>query len=402
MKRKLFCVLCVILLLSQSISVFAADIVVGDTPVTGVTPSSFTAEEGMVGAGAVISLPATLDLEYNEKYDSFLNRSNVICSGSIAGSNSVVIECPETLEYTGDNSSQIAEAFIKFGNAGIASWSASEVSSSAAKELLVQVPGSSVPLADTFQATVNFQIKQAPVGMYGDIGDITPYSGLQRAYTTGEFSAFSLHYSSSTAMSGSMLNFNGLLLTGDPKIALIRNTNPSGYAVETLNNTTLKTIQMCGGSSVVGYTAYFDSSYGGQSYISSIISSNIRSDYLRNWLIGCKNVTTIVVPKNITKNSLHSYVHFVPGNSMAGTKGSLKVHQYDYRPYKLTDNGESVGDAIVFVKEITSSGKWIYVPNIVFQGTTDEWKALALGDDWVFGNAENLVTVHCTDGKLHY
>lgn len=401
MKRKLMCFVLLCVLLTQSMNVLAADVSVGEDPVVGTTPSAFTAEEGMVGAGATVILPATLDLTYNEKYDSFQSESSVTCAGSIAGSNAVVIICPETIEYVGDNTSKTAEAFIKFGTDGIASWSASEVSSSVAKDLLVQVPGSSVPAADTFQATVNFEIKQVPVGMYGDVGPITAYADLGGSSSNSDFSVYSLHYNS-TAMSSSILNLSGLLLDGAPKTALVRNVNPNGYAVDTLNNTTIKTIQLAGSSKVVGYSANFSSSYGGQSQVTSVVTGNLRSDYLRNWMIGCKNVTTIVVPKDITKSSLHTDVFMKPGNSMAGTKNQLLSTTLAYYNYNLVDNGEPIGDALVFVKEITAEGKWIYVPNIVYQGTIAEWKALSVGSDWVFGNAANLVTVHCTDGKLYY
>lgn len=44
----------------------------------------------------------------------------------------------------------------------------------------------------------------------------------------------------------------------------------------------------------------------------------------------------------------------------------------------------------------------VSVPHIAYHGTMTQWKALSGDDDWVFGNAYNTVTVHCTDGTIEY
>lgn len=69
--------------------------------------------------------------------------------------------------------------------------------------------------------------------------------------------------------------------------------------------------------------------------------------------------------------------------------------------YMLND-GSYVGTAEFFAKGLTDDGKFIYVPNIVYKGTKEEWRRLSGSDDWVFGNASNNVFVYCTDGEIIY
>ena len=118
----------------------------------------------------------------------------------------------------------------------------------------------------------------------------------------------------------------------------------------------------------------------------------------------------------INFNLLMKPVNFVTG----GTPGLSIVIEYffglptNYFIYvetppetKWGGTNIMIGDALCFVTGLNGDGTFRYVPNIIFEGTIEQWKALSYyknvdGKEWLFGNAGNDVYVHCSDGTLLY
>ena len=108
-----------------------------------------------------------------------------------------------------------------------------------------------------------------------------------------------------------------------------------------------------------------------------------------------RQLEVIYLKKNLPPKSLHSYI----GNSISSHDWAIDTC--------YNDTDIIIGNALVFCKGIDENDKCIYVPHIVYEGTMSEWIALADNGyqgatDWVFGNAANVVTVHCADGTLQY
>lgn len=59
-------------------------------------------------------------------------------------------------------------------------------------------------------------------------------------------------------------------------------------------------------------------------------------------------------------------------------------------------------NGVFFIKDYdTDNDLFIYIPNISFNGTMEEWNAKA-DNNWKFPKMENTVTVYCTDGTITY
>lgn len=384
MKRFSACLLTILLILSCSFNVCAAGIDVTDSPVTGTVPSGFNADESIIGAGAVVTLPATLNLVYNESYDTFYSKDTVTTSGSINDASEVVIDVPESVTYTGLNTSATVKGFVKFGNDCRRTWNSSQVTASDTEDILIQVSPTDVTKPDDYSATVNFVIKTAIVGMCHPVNIPTPATELKGTPYTSSDDRICTRYvfNSSNALDMPAINLNGLDGWCDCFTMSVDTVFP--------NNSTVKYIELSESSKFLGVSHFFVSSPLSRPV--SYAKNDMYSNYLSTWIMGLKGLQVIVVPEGITSEQLHNSY-----NKMT------ELLDFSYHDKTLIDTGETVGDATFFVKDIdAANNKWIYVPNIVYRGTMEEWKALSLYDDWQFNNAANLVTVHCADGKLYY
>ena len=389
MKRILTCFLTLVLVFSFSFNVNAA-VNVGNTPVTGTVPSGFTADESIVGAGAVVTLPATLNLMYNESYDTFYSKDVITTYGSINEASEVVIDTPKSVTYTGLNTSSTVEGFVKFGTDCRRTWNSSQVTASDTEDILIQVPPTDVTEPDDYSATVNFVIKSAPVGMYNPVTIPTTYLDFNESigYTVANNGKVDFYaFFNSDSLNMTAINLNGLNSSANPfgMVKYFNGTSTPGN----INNNVIKYIELPESSKFIGASHYFvNVAYAAAQ--SNYRVEHMYSNYLRTWIMGLKDLQVIVVPECITSDQLHKSFDMSNGNL-----------NYSFHDKTVVDTGEIVGDGTFFVKDIDGT-KWIYVPNIVYRGTMEEWKALSLYDDWQFNNAANLVTVHCTDGKLYY
>lgn len=397
-KKKKFIALSllVVLLCSTNLNVFAADVAVGENATSATVPSSFSASESIVGAGAIVHLPSTLDLTYIEEYDSFAYKGEIYCSGSITNSSTIRVTCPETLKYKGDNTDKEIDAYIKLSGKQYGLFSNSDLEANTEKELLIQVPVSTITTADDFRTNVAFNIDVTPIGMYDTVGTSLASS----EYTTSNhLMGIQLHLNPTTEIAS--LRFSDTLINVNNKYVI--------YDKSVAANDNVKVIEMADSPNVKLYQAAFannDVDLGVTKNVQTLNTSPekitfnqayLNTDNLVTWIEDFNNLSTLVIPNSITYNQLHTQLH----RNDYGSSG-LWV-DLDYYNYILNDTGNPIGDALVFVKNVNNEKLFVYVPNIVYRGTKAEWKALsANGEDWVFGNAANIVTVHCTDGKLIY
>lgn len=234
--------------------------------------------------------------------------------------------------------------------------------------IMVNVPSYEVAVPGTYYATAEFDINFTCVGMRADISAATKTS--EREIEVSDYSyAWDEDYTSTaTAVNLAKLSNKPFTLT----------TTTLGNNASFQN---IKYLQLAD-NTTTNYLTYIDDTD----------PANCKS-----WILGMKGLQVLVIPKSVTPEQLHK---------TAGSDRTITVDTI------LTDNNsvtavfdettKKIGNAMCFVKNIDANGKWIYVPHICFRGTKEEFKALSGFDNWIFGNAGNIVTVHCSDGIMYY
>ena len=407
MKRLLSLCTALTLFSASVLPVAAADVQVTGNVTTATAPSTFVADESQVGGGASVRLPASIELTYDEAYSAFQYKNDLYCVGSIADGNSVAVKVPNKITYTGSDTATEIEAFVKLGGKNLYCFSNDDMANNIGKELLVQVPGTSVIQADTFEGTVNFEISLAPMGMYTSIETDTFYTDFSKEdysiipgieVNGSSIGDAYMYYPVADSAANNKIhwNFDSLVQRTSDKFTVIT----AGVSDV---QTSIKYATLSSSPYYKGAAAFFQKD--GEDLLvprqasSTTAYGSYKSYNLVNVFMNCPELTTVVVPGDITKGQLRMYLH----DRGSGLNHYPEFTVSNYSEKILLDKNVVVGDAICFVKGIDSNNNWIYVPNIVYRGTKEQWKALsANGEDWVFGNAANIVTVHCTDGKLYY
>lgn len=382
--------------LSNVVTVSATEMSIAeDSSQTGTVPSGFNVDEDIIGAGVVVRVPANLDLTYNSRYDAFTASDVISVAGSIRDYYVVSVATPNKLDYTLADSDETITADVKFGlddeGTCIEVWNSTEVQagvttttdvdtgetvtsydfdSADSRSININLASMDVSEIGDYSATAEFEIDLAPLGLKTNVYTpaFTDINSLPSGFsptTSGEHVAISI--GNNTA--NSIYNLSAL--------DNIASNYSSFYMLEsTSSNTNITTLQLS--SNIDGYIAFTDT---------STLST------VNGWLTGKTALNAVIVPVDITTNQL----------KMKKTSISLAdVYTYDFHDTVINNTDIVIGDALAFCTGSDTDGKWIYVPHIIYQGTTDQWKALSGHDDWVFGNAANVVKVHCTDGILTY
>ena len=380
--------------LSNVVTVSATEMSIAeDSSQTGTVPSGFNVDEDIIGAGVVVRVPANLDLTYNSRYDAFTASDVISVAGSIRDYYVVSVATPNKLDYTLADSDETITADVKFGlddeGTCIEVWNSTEVQagvttttdpdtgetvtsydfdSADSRSININLASMDVSEIGDYSATAEFEIDLAPLGLKTDIYTPTfDSSHLPSGVSIGSSGAFSLGTTYEWYHDNQLINLNAL-----PDTA-VGFSSTSSYGTYEKANKYLTTIQLAS-----------DKYYSSSASTSNISAGSCFNNYSK--------LTSIIVPADITTDKLKI--------SFNNDNGTTTPH--DYHDTVISNTDIVIGDAIVFITGKDADNKWIYVPHIIYQGTTDQWKALSGHDDWVFGNAANVVKVHCTDGILTY
>lgn len=336
----------------------------------GIVPDS------LIGEGALLVVPARLDPVYDESAGIYQVTDYIAARGHIRPISEIVIKADTLLKYELENSNVEIPGQVKFGTVvnekNTEIWSAAEVetgrflaSNATKKPITINIAEGDVPYFGNFDAILEIDACLGVIGMYRNLCDPT---------TTVK------------AVCNTVDNVSGIVAG--------QLTNPDNLEVWNLNNLTTEaeiTAQKVLLSTAAEDTTVKQIELGtGEIYYGGDANLSDRNS-VTSWIKGCKNLSLVVIPSGITANQLNA--HWISNKST--------IEKSDYTGTYFNNTTIEIGNALSFVKDIENS-LYIYVPHIVYRGTKAEWQALSGSADWVFGNAANTVTVHCTDGTLTY
>ena len=229
------------------------------------------------------------------------------------------------------------------------------------RTIMINVPSYEVSEPGTYYATAEFSISFSCIGQRSNIGAATKLANRGLVQTGDGYT-----WDNTYAPSVDYMYLNRLHTEAD--------NSPMDIAPSTIADNpswqTIKYVQLADNETPLYYHV-----------------DDTSAVFCSSWLMGMKGVQVLVIPSTFEKQYLHT--------SDAG------VVSYDTTEV-FEDTNKKIGNALVFAKNIDAAGHIIYVPHICYRGTKDQWKSLSGSTNWVFGNAGNIVTVHCTDGVLFY
>ncbi len=405
-KRFVSLLICATFLLGGTTTAFADEVAIDNTSgysssalvASTLTVSNKIADLPLIGEGGlVVDIPSELPLEYDRKSYEHTCETTVGVRGELSEFAMVYVTIPNEITYTLETDPLVTmTGEIDFQVASnsdgyvLATWTSAEAaegkddaSLTNTKELSIVADGFNAVQGE-YDAEITFEITVDKFGVFDAVGGGDVPNGAD---------VFK-HVDGSANATGNQWNFNfyddGLeALNAYEYIDLNKLTIPNGalndFKLSTLTtpNTTVKYIRL----------------NKGLAYETSRTKTITAID---SWCMGMEGLEVIIVPHD-----------FVDNLSVGTEKYNLCYIAFGNASYSTsvyTGTDIICGNALAFCIGINDAQECVYVPNIVFEGTMDEWIGLIRDNsiinsyctDWIFGNAANEVTVHCTDGTLLY
>lgn len=266
------------LLCSNTLIASAEEIIISETEGThsGETPSTMTIKENLIADGATVTLPADLNLTYNETYDAFVARGYVQVQGELRPTTMISVSLNQILTYKNANSDRTLTGYANFGNKVgnlcVASWNAEQVEEEgSSKPITIQVPADPIVEAGDYNASVEFEIQVESLGIRNEICEPTKISaenGIQANPTSYSWNEDCIHYKS--------INLANL--------TPINQQSTPFYATNDNVCTTLRYLEIGAGNGKITYT--------------------------RNWLSSFPNLTALVIPAELKSYQLEGALSF--------------------------------------------------------------------------------------------
>lgn len=440
MKKKfLTLLLATIMVLSTTIVAYAE---------TKSTTSTFNVNESQINGTPHIAVPEKMPLVYDEATTSYMCKDKVIVYGLVDASKEVDVFVDKNATYinTVAQGSNEIDGYVMWGNEyndtqNINVWTSEECrqgmngteynSTNAVKKniTIVVLPKDILNIGD-YTASIEFTYDANVLGMYQDI--VAPNAAFNNSieefhcYRTSSTSA-TLPFGLTTETTGNfrnasvgLFNYNNYDRQALPENVNLNNYsfNNSKFASNYTNSSwkdknlfsgiilasqkvinysnTLKTIELSkdlyyfsdvqinASNNIPMIRSCFCQNYSAYNSSGSYYNSYTYNNSSQYAASSVKNLQTIIIPEGFTSENFRRY-------------------SVDAPTTQLRNSFEVIGNATVFIKDFDyETNKFVYIPNIVFRGTTDEWKELSGHNDWTFGNKANIVTVYCIDGDLVY
>lgn len=380
-KKFVSLLLCATFLLGGTTTAFADEVEIVDengysssaVVASNLSVSNKIADLPLIGAGGlVVDIPSSLPLEYNRKSFKHVCETTVGVRGELSEFAMVYVSVPQELTYTlqdDDTVTMAAETTFQLNSKTegyvLATWTSAEAAKGKddstltnTKDLKIVADGLNAVKGD-YDAEVTFDITVDYFGVADNVGGTSAINAMK---ITDSYPRKNFCFANEKAEA-----LNEFIDIDFGKLGI-----PWEFCKVselTTKNTTVKYIHLTSSARMYNIS----------------ISTTLGS--AKSWCTGLSALEVIYIPRNITKSKIQT-----PGYNIRSV-------------YDGTDI--IIGNAIVFCKDIDENKQCVYVPNIVYGGTMAEWIALGSlvntgATDWVFGNAANSVTVHCSDGTLLY
>lgn len=380
---------------------------------TANTPTSFTVNETQINGTPFIRVPASMPLVYDDTTATYSCSDTVTVYGQIDSSRTVNVFINKQVVYTNteEQGAHEVNGYTTFGQKydnekNILSWTPDECRSgvenggykeetAVKKEIRISVLPKDIKNVGNYSANIEFTYNADVLGMYSSINSPNGDSltKTSKSYLISPVLGTNNDLSDNASITGVYFNSS-----------LVENINLQSQYEDI---TSFHFPSLFGG---VIYGSWNTDSDGGGTgsdivrtvelskdlyYFSDVITTSEKPDVISCFyentkdcagnvqIKGCPNLQTIIIPSDVTSENFRRYT----------VDGANK---------SLLNSVEVTGDATVFIKDMNESNRFLYIPNIVFRGTTGEWKALSGHSDWTFGNMANIVTVYCTNGELIY
>ena len=404
-KRFISLLICATFLLGGTTTAFADEVAIDNTSgysssalvASTLTVSNKITDLPLIGEGGlVVDIPSELPLEYDRKSYEHTCETTVGVRGELSEFAMVYVTVPNEITYTLETDPLVTmTGEIDFQVASnsdgyvLATWTSAEAaegkddaSLTNTKELSIVADGLNAVQGE-YDAEITFEITVDKFGVFDAVGGGDVPNGAD---------VFK-HVDGSANATGNQWNFNfyddGLeALNAYEYIDLNKLTIANG----SINNPKLSTL------TTPNTTVKYIKLNTNLTYELSATKNDISA--VKTWCMGLDALEVIIVPHTITELGGKFMTRIC---STASSTNSLPDSVY---------NGTDIliGNAFIFCIGINDTQECVYVPNIVFEGTMDEWIGLIRDNtslnsrctDWIFGNAANEVTVHCTDGTLLY
>lgn len=134
----------------------------GETKNTTV-PSTFGAQEEVIGKGLQVKIPADFNPTYNQEEKLFICEKSIIVEGELADNRKLKIETtPEILYYAEDNEEITVPGIVTFGEKGIEYWTTQELKDSNGKlekPIIITIDRRDIIVPSNYKTLVEFSFK---------------------------------------------------------------------------------------------------------------------------------------------------------------------------------------------------------------------------------------------------
>ena len=399
-KKFLATLLATSMLMGSSLTVFADDVAITGNTTQEVPMSMTVTAEDLEDAGSLtdvtVRIPARMTLAY--KNGSYISTDKVGAFGTLPSYKKVIISnensdilfknTDESKEVTGKLTLGMLNEDLVVSSEELAAGKA-DANDIKYSQVTAKVNTKNLENADTFSGTANLKVKiealRDTTGLA--VGNIGIYSTTKDNFTIWNTKDASL-------------------------ISLISNGSKSGQYLMSCSSRLPITI------------ANF------KNYVNDASESDLPYMYKPNVKIlnidGMQGSTTpleikgLFVDTNMDKSTIQSYLNsgLYPENMeeiffspfMCTPNLELLIFNHSFNISNTINSYNNSNDTIFYVTNMLNgiyfvkdydadNNLFVYIPNISFNGTMEEWNAKA---EWKFPKMANTVTVYCTDGTITY
>lgn len=397
-KKYLATLLAASMLMGSSLTVFADDVAITGNTTQEVPMSMTVTAEDLEAAGSLtdvtVRIPARMTLAY--KNGAYISTDKVGAFGTLPSYKKVIISNENSdIEFKNTDESKVVTGKLTLGmlNEDLVV-SSEELAAGKAdandikySQVTAKVNTKNLENADTFSGNANLKVKidtlRDTTGLAA--GNISRYSTSADNFTIWNTDNTFINLITTYNSSQYLMTYE----IGSPKtIASFKNdvaaTSESNLPYMYKPNVKILNIDaMQGSTTPLEITGRFVNTDKTTSTIKSYLDSGLYPENMEEIFFSpfmcTPNLELLIFNHSFCiSNNISSY------NNLNDTISSVK----------------NMLNGIYFVKDYDADNNlFVYIPNISFNGTMEEWNAKA---EWKFPKMANTVTVYCTDGTITY
>ena len=385
-KKFLATLLAASMLMGSSLTVFADDVAITGNTTQEVPMSMTVTAEDLESAGnltdVTVRIPARMTLAY--KNGAYISTDKVGAFGTLPSYKKVIISNENSdIEFKNTDESKVVTGKLTLGmlNEDLVV-SSEELAAGKAdandikySQVTAKVNTKNLENADTFSGNANLKVK---------IDALTTTLGLDRAL----LSSYNTNGESYTTW---YINVNGTTISK----YIVGTTNIKNYKDYITN-----TVPVSDSSNLYQYykpnVKILESAYNSISLHLDMKDNNRTSNEYTDLNTQGEIVDNLEEIANTDFLSTPNLELLILPNMFSMSKNCRTTDASN------TSLSSKLYNGVFFIKDYdTDNDLFIYIPNISFNGTMEEWNAKA-DNNWKFPKMENTVTVYCTDGTITY